>query len=176
MLSTKKVVASCAIIIMFFASTTSGSSRHIDFSIEEMRPSYKMSVAKLRFQTAQHATKRRIVVNSHHTARLALSRGQYKKIRGVVTAYTSSANECGNSRGITATGTKVKEYHTVAVNKRIIPIGSYIFIPDFAHWPNHGIFMAEDTGSGNFVVDIYVKTKDHAFKIGRKTRDIYIIK
>lgn len=103
-----------------------------------------------------------------------------RKINTVVTAYT--VDTCGKkpgdrAYGITATGTKATVGRTVAVDPRLIPLGSYIYIPQFASYPNKGIFKAEDTGvPGLFGVDVLVQDLSTAYKIGRSIKEVYVLK
>ena len=103
-----------------------------------------------------------------------------KKIRTVVTAYTvdeGGKKPTDKAYGITATGTKATVGVTVAVDPRIIPLGSYIYIPQFASHPNKGIFKAEDTGvPGLFGVDVLVHNTDAAYQIGRSVKEVYVLK
>ncbi|NTW75447.1 MAG: hypothetical protein HGB34_00915 [Candidatus Moranbacteria bacterium] len=78
-------------------------------------------------------------------------------------AYTASADECGNSRGITASGLKVATNRTLACPP-MFPFGAKIDIEGY------GIFRCEDRGGaikGNHF-DIYMKTKKEAFAFGRR--------
>jgi len=79
-------------------------------------------------------------------------------------AYTASADECGNNKGITASGIKVKENRTIACPPQF-PFGAKINIE------GQGTFTCEDRGGaikGNHI-DIYVKTKSEAFAFGRQS-------
>lgn len=78
-------------------------------------------------------------------------------------AYTAAADECGKSDGITASGLKVKEKHTIACPPQF-PLGTKLKIDGY------GIYVCEDRGGaikGNHV-DIYVQTKKEAFAFGRR--------
>jgi len=78
-------------------------------------------------------------------------------------AYTASADECGNSKGITASGLKVKENRTIACPQRF-PFGLKIKIEGM------GTFICEDRGGaikGN-KIDIYMLTKKEAKAFGRR--------
>lgn len=78
-------------------------------------------------------------------------------------AYTAAADECGKSDGITASGLKVKENHTLACPSQF-PLGTKINIEGY------GDFVCEDRGGairGNHF-DIYVQTKKEAFIFGRR--------
>jgi len=85
-------------------------------------------------------------------------------------AYTASADECGNSKGITASGIKVQEKRTIACPPEF-PFGVKIAIEGM------GTFVCEDRGGaikGNHF-DIYMLTKAEAFKFGRKNLTAEIV-
>lgn len=95
----------------------------------------------------------------------------------IVTAYT--ANDPGmDGRGITATGTKVTYGRTIAVDPKLIPYGSRIFIPALQHWPNRGWFIAEDTGGAikGYRLDIFIPDRNEALKFGRQKLKAYVYK
>jgi 3D (Asp-Asp-Asp) domain-containing protein len=78
-------------------------------------------------------------------------------------AYTASADECGKSDGITASGKKVKENETIACPKSFA-FGTKINIEGY------GTYICQDRGGaikGN-KIDIYVETKAQAFAFGRR--------
>ena len=78
-------------------------------------------------------------------------------------AYTASADECGNDKGITASGAKIAENQTLACPPEY-PFGTKIEIETM------GIYTCEDRGGAikNNHFDIYMKTKSEAFTFGRK--------
>ena len=72
-------------------------------------------------------------------------------------------------RGRTATGTTVHK-GTIAVDPRVIPLGSYGYVPGY------GEVHAEDTGGaikGN-IIDVWFPTYSQCRSWGRRTVDIYI--
>ncbi|WP_234123429.1 G5 and 3D domain-containing protein [Clostridium hydrogenum] len=96
----------------------------------------------------------------------------YKSSVGVVaTAYT---NDFGF--GITASGTRVKRsvdgYSSVAVDPRVIPLGTRLYIPGY------GYGIAEDTGGaikGNRV-DLFFSSESDCYNWGVKDIKVYILK
>lgn len=85
-------------------------------------------------------------------------------------AYTASADECGNSKGITASGIKVQEKRTLACPS-VYPFGAKIAIEGY------GVFTCEDRGGaikGNHF-DIYMETKQEAFAFGRRNLSAQLI-
>lgn len=79
-----------------------------------------------------------------------------------LTAYCGCF-KCSNGTGITASGTKVKEGRTIAVDTRIIPFGTEVKI-------GKEIYVAEDTGSAikGHKIDIYFESHEEAEKFGIK--------
>ena len=86
------------------------------------------------------------------------------------TAYCSCVKCCGKSDGITASGVKAKANRTIAVDKRIIPLGTKVLI-------NGRQYVAEDTGGaikGNRI-DIYFDSHEQALKWGRQQIEIEVL-
>lgn len=86
-----------------------------------------------------------------------------------ITFYCSCVKCCGKTNGITATGTKVQANHTIAVDPKVIPLGSTVFIDGKR-------YTAEDVGGGvkNLHIDIYVPTHQEAINRGKIKREVFI--
>lgn len=86
------------------------------------------------------------------------------------TYYTGAADEGGN---ITALGTPVTPWYTVAVDPRVIPLGSKIRIEGY-----DGIFYCADTGSAikGSILDIAVGSKSEASNLGVQYHKVYLVK
>jgi uncharacterized protein YabE (DUF348 family) len=89
------------------------------------------------------------------------------------TAYTADR---GDASDRTATGTKCRRdpngYSTVAVDPRVIPLGTKLYIEGY------GYAIAEDTGGaikGN-KVDVYFNTYTEMMNWGRRKINVYIVK
>ena len=87
------------------------------------------------------------------------------------TAYCSCVKCCGKwSDGITASGVKAKANHTIAVDRKVIPLGTHIIY--------NGIeYVAEDTGSaikGN-KIDIYFDSHEEALEFGKQRIEIEVL-
>lgn len=107
---------------------------------------------------------KRATILAKYEARLATANFPEGKFAISATAYTAAADECGNSRGITASGVKVKENQTLACPPQF-PFGAKIQIDGM------GTFVCEDRGGaikGNHF-DIYMQTKSQAFAFGHRT-------
>ncbi len=88
------------------------------------------------------------------------------------TAYTADR---GNAGTITATGATVNRdpngYSTVAVDPRVIPLGTKLYIEGY------GLAIAADTGGaikGN-IVDLYFDTYEECVSWGRRQINVYIL-
>lgn len=87
-----------------------------------------------------------------------------------LTFYTGAADEGGS---ITALGTPVTPWYTVAVDPRVIPLGSKLRIEGY-----NGIFVAQDTGSAirGSILDLAVGSKSEANRLGIQYRKVYLVK
>lgn len=72
----------------------------------------------------------------------------------------------------TSTGTKPKANHTIAVDPKVIPYGSKVYIEGY------GTYVAEDCGGGikGNMIDIYMNTYNECIQFGRRQAKVYIIK
>lgn len=89
-----------------------------------------------------------------------------------ITAYTPTKAECGNDRGITASGHPIVPGVTVAVDRNYWPIGTVFYIKGL------GYVVAMDTGGaikGKNRIDFAVLDKEFALEIGRKKFEVYLI-
>lgn len=92
------------------------------------------------------------------------------------TAYCACARCCGKSTGITASGMKA-QYGVVAVDTRVIPLGTKLYIENADGSFTYGEAIAADTGGaikGN-KVDLFFPTHSEALAFGRKTVNVYIL-
>lgn len=98
----------------------------------------------------------------------AIPRGQSFSMKA--SAYTAAFDETDSGDGITASGKRVKENHTIAC-PRAYSFGTRIEIEGY------GVYTCEDRGGaikGNRF-DIYMETKAEAFAFGRRTLNAKII-
>ena len=89
-----------------------------------------------------------------------------------ITHYCACTKCCGkNAKGITASGKKVEENKTIAVDPKVIKLGSKVYIDGY------GLMEAQDTGSaikGN-IIDVYIPDHNEALKLGVTYKDVYIV-
>jgi len=90
-----------------------------------------------------------------------------------ITHYCACQKCCGaNAQGITASGKKVEEGKTIAVDTKVIKMGSKVLIDGY------GEYEAQDTGSaikGN-IIDVYVADHNQALQMGVQYKDVYLLK
>ena len=128
-----------------------------DFSSEGFGMSYSESdIQSLRYETIMERWKKKqlhLWENMSYEESFTIN----------ASAYTASADECGKSDGITASGVKVEEKRTLACPPQY-PFGTRIEIETM------GTYTCEDRGGaikGN-KFDIYMETKSDAFAFGRR--------
>ena len=88
-----------------------------------------------------------------------------------VTAYLAIDEYENRFHGITFTGVPAKPYHTIAVDPKVIPLGSRVYVEGLGWW------KAEDTGNmikGN-ILDICVSNRDEAKEWGRRKRRVWYL-
>ena len=96
---------------------------------------------------------------------------KYKKkivMRG--TAYDPSAGKW------TASGTRAR-VGAVAVDPRVIPLGTKLYIESADGFPTYGFAVAEDTGGaikGNRI-DVFYNSRSQALRFGRRNVVVYIL-
>lgn len=84
----------------------------------------------------------------------------------IITAYTASYDETGKTDGITASGEMVRRGIVASDH---LPFGTKVEI-------NGQTYIVADRFGGDYTnkIDIYVETKEEAFKIGRSVKKVKI--
>lgn len=107
---------------------------------------------------------------------------RYSKVLIVqATAYDLSYASCGKypgepGYGITYSGTRARP-GVIAVDPRVIPLGSNVYVESLDSTSDYGFAVAEDTGSaikGNRV-DLFIGSNRAALRYGRRNVRIYIL-
>ena len=82
-----------------------------------------------------------------------------------LTGYCA-CKKCGTGTGITYSGKKVRENHTVAADLKVLPLGTYIILEGIEDGAKtyDGVYQVEDKGGGvkNKHIDIYLPTHELA--------------
>lgn len=104
-------------------------------------------------------------VNLSQGSSISRSTSNIKGNKMVVSATAYSGG------GITATGTRPR-WGTIAVDPRIIPYGTKVYIPKF-----NMTFVAEDCGGGikGNRIDIFMNSSSECYNWGVRSIDIYIV-
>ncbi|NLB18395.1 MAG: hypothetical protein GX825_06645 [Syntrophomonadaceae bacterium] len=100
-----------------------------------------------------------------------VSRGETgREMTFQATAYTHTGNR-------TATMTWPMEKRTIAVDPRVIPLKSRVYV-SCSSWPAiNGIYIAEDTGGlikGN-IIDVFMDSRSKAIQWGRRSVQVRIL-
>lgn len=98
-----------------------------------------------------------------------------KKLTGSATAYTSDRGDSGTH---TASG-RLAQVGVVAVDPRVIPYGTKLWIVSRDGTFVYGYAVAGDTGgavrSGKLLVDLYFDTYGECSRFGRRTMNVYVL-
>lgn len=96
----------------------------------------------------------------------------YSKVLNMsATAYTTGYDGVGT---ITATGTTVR-HGTVAVDPKVIPLGSRLYIVASNGSVVYGMAVAEDTGVRGNRIDLYHDTYNQCINFGRRDCTVYVL-
>jgi len=97
------------------------------------------------------------------------------------TAYDLSVESCGKTPdhpeyGITYSGTRAKR-GTVAVDPKVIPLGTRLYIESLDGSADYGFAVAEDTGSAvkGKIVDLFMESESDVAAYGKRKVRVYII-
>lgn len=87
-----------------------------------------------------------------------------------LTAYCACSQCCGKWGARTATGTAPMQGRTIAVDPKVIPYGSSVYIEGW------GTYIAEDTGGAikNNRIDIFFNNHTEALNFGVRYADVYL--
>ncbi len=114
--------------------------------------------------------------NADGSGTLTLADGSVLAFSGVrsmkATAYTAGYDGVGT---LTATGTRVR-HGTVAVDKRVVPLGTKMYIVTADGSYVYGTAVAEDTGYVGNNLDLYHDTYQQCINFGRRSVTVYMLK
>ena len=99
-----------------------------------------------------------------------------KAITMNASAYDPSPRSNGKWAGITAMGTKIRR-GVVAVDPRVIPLGTKLYVESTDGTPDYGFAVAEDTGGaikGNRI-DLAHETHQQCMNFGRRNVKVYVL-
>lgn len=116
---------------------------------------------------------------------LVSSRGQVIRYKSVMimeaTAYDLSVGSTGKTPdhpeyGITFSGTRARP-GVVAVDPRVIPLGTKLYVESLDSTKDYGVASAEDTGSAikGKKIDLFMENSKAAWRFGRRKVRVYIL-
>ena len=115
----------------------------------------------------------KVIAGSKDISEVNATEAMYGQDLGLfkLTYYCACAKCCGKATGITASGARVAEGETIAVDPSVIPYGTKVII-------NGHIFTAQDCGSGvkQNHIDIYVDDHERALALGCNYADVHLMK
>lgn len=97
-----------------------------------------------------------------------------KKVKKVIVMQATAYDPSAGSK--TAMGTRAR-VGAVAVDPKVIPLGSKLYIESMDGFPTYGYATAEDTGGaikGNRI-DLFYSTNSQALKFGRRNVKVYVL-
>ncbi len=88
-----------------------------------------------------------------------------------LTFYCPCVRCNGRSDGLTRSGTIAQEGRTIAVDPKVIPLGSRVYIDGY------GVFIAEDTGGAikSQKIDVFLDSHSRCFENGIAHADVYLL-
>ena len=102
---------------------------------------------------------------------------RYKKVIEMrATAYDASYESNGHWGAVTAIGTKLRP-GVVAVDPRVIPLRSKVYVEGTDSWGDYGQAVAEDVGGaikGNRI-DLFYSSRDTVKRFGRRNVKVYVL-
>lgn len=115
---------------------------------------------------------------------IVTSRGNTRYRKAIVmtaTAYDLSPESTGKVPGdkyygLTASGTRVRP-GVVAVDPRVIPLGTKLYVQSLDHTKDYGFAIAEDTGGaikGN-KIDLFFESSNDVYNFGRRKVKVYVL-
>lgn len=169
-----RALAAAAATLLVLLATAVAWQSHLRFkSLERDRVLLTSQVHNL-YRANERLTETLVAQRNLLDRTAPISRGERRAFTVLATAYTAGPESTGKAPGhpeygITFTGKPVREWHTIAVDPNVIPLGSLVYIPDFADKPNKGVFVAEDTGSAIIGrhVDVYMPDLPQASQFKR---------
>lgn len=156
--------------------------KEIDGKLKAISESLKRPVAPISGEELYNREKRKAEADNNAKkmgVRVSITEDtpQGKKFIAHATAYTPSPRENGGNR-VTARGHKLEPYKYIAVDPKVIPYGTRVYIPEFKNSPYGGVFIADDCGGaikGNRI-DVLLPNSKIANNFGRKKQyPIYIL-
>ncbi|WP_425540088.1 cell wall-binding repeat-containing protein [Microaceticoccus formicicus] len=111
---------------------------------------------------------------------ITLKDGTVRKYKQIIrmnsTSYDASPESNGPWGPITALGTNLRP-GVVAVDPKVIPLKTELYVTSTDEWPSYGMAIAEDTGGaikGN-KIDLFYESSETVHKYGRRDVIVYVL-
>lgn len=95
------------------------------------------------------------------------NKANYRTLRVKTVAYCPCRSCSGGYGTNTASGRKAKAGRTIAVDRRIIPLGSKVVIDGHT-------YIAEDTGVRGYMIDIYMSSHSQTERYGARYKTVKV--
>lgn len=172
------VLVSLMLLGYSYIASKNNQITELKTKVEALEVEKNTTVTKLKATYAELISTQAQLTNIKNSVKIkngeATNYGKPFRITAEVTAYLANdpqntVNEAG--QGITFTGNICVPFKTVAVDPKVIPLYSKVYIPGV------GWCIAHDTGSSvkNNVVDLAVHSEEYAVQWGRRNLDIYVV-
>ena len=116
-----------------------------------------------------------IDTNSDGSGTITLENGQvltFKEARTMKgTAYTAGEGKVGT---VTASGTTVR-LGVVAVDRKVLPLGTKVYVVSNDGKYTYGFAVAEDTGVRGNIIDLYMNTYNDCIQFGVRDCTVYVL-
>ncbi len=133
---------------------------------------YKGTLVK---RAAEGDTIESVITNEDGSGYLRMKSGDTLRFTGSMqvkcTAYTTGYGGVGT---VTASGTTVKR-GCVAVDKKVIPLGTEMFITTLSGSYTYGMARAEDTGVRGNTIDLYMGSYEECINFGARKSIAYFL-
>lgn len=158
----------CTFLIIFFLLMT---------LVASCEPAYAIDIKNENIPIAKSENTKVIVItepcNKTHVDEVPVDEQLRKKYLGAFTVTHYCPYGCCNGKwdGKTASGAIPTPWHTIAVDKRVIPIGSKV------HIEGYGDFVAQDCGGSikGSRIDVLVGSHKEALSLGIKEMEVYLV-
>lgn len=115
-----------------------------------------------------------IVTNTDGSGTITLENGEVLTFKNAMTMKGTAYTSGGKVGSITASGTPV-HVGVVAVDKKVMPLGTKVYVVSNDGKYVYGFAVAEDTGVRGNVIDLYMDTYNECVQFGVRQCTVYIL-
>lgn len=155
-------------------------------SLEKENKSLKASVSEKEKEISKLKSSNEVSPRSVSKARTVDTSSSSGTVKATYTmsarAYTTASNGDPNCSGawgnLTASGTTVKQGRTIAVDPRLIPLGTKVRLTFPSGWEHlNGVYVCEDTGNAikGHKIDVYFDSYNTCIQFGKRTVKLEVL-